>query len=282
MWLTARFKRDPEPPCDEHDEVESTIAAYVMDVAEWREANAAAAHLEVCASCRELARRLSRAASAIPLAAEEVRPPDRLRASILGAAAPTPGTPRASVELPGGRLKQRHQGRGPGRRYLIPALAAGLLLLAVAAAGLTGWDMNLTRELARQTTISRQLAERNTQLSRVNDALNQGPQYHTLSGEGPLGSARGSIVAFKEQPVTVIYFSGLPQAGRGKVYELWLTDAAGQRTRGPVFTPDGSGTARVWLDRNLNGITKLGVTAEQGPNGVDAPTQQSQLKTQLG
>jgi hypothetical protein len=282
MRLRAMFRRDPGEPGEEHDEVESTIAAYVLSASDSRESAAAARHLEVCPSCRELARRLSRAAASIPLAAEEVRPPDRLRARILSAAVPAAARDRQSAPSGQAGGARRLDGAGIARRYATPALVAALLLLAVAAAGLVGWNLSLTRELGRQATVNRQLAERNAQLSRVNDALNQGPLYHTLSGEGPMGGASGSIVAFKNQPVTVIYFSGLPPVGRGKVYELWLTDASGQRTRGPVFTPDGSGTARVWLERNLNGITKVGVTMEQGPNGVDAPTQQSQLKTQIG
>lgn len=278
MWLRARFERDPERARDEHDEVEAAIAAYVLDAADSEEAEMAAEHLEVCSACRELARRLSRAAAAIPLAAEEVRPPDRLRARLLSAAA-SGSVPRDSSA--GDLLGPRRRGGRRGRSYLMPAMVAGLVLLMAAAIGLAGWDMSLSRELSRQARINQQLAARNEQLSHVNDALNQAPQYHTLSGEGPLGSAHGSIVGLKQEPVTVIYFSGLPAPGRGKVYELWLTDAAGQRTRGPVFTPDGSGTARIWLDRKLDGISKIGVTMEQGPSGVDAPTQPSQLKTQI-
>jgi hypothetical protein len=79
----------------------------------------------------------------------------------------------------------------------------------------------------------------------------------------------------------VVYFSGLPQPVTGKIYGLWLTDTGGKRLRGPVFAPDRSGAARVWLDRSLDGVSRLGVTVEQGPNGVEAPTQPSHLKGQI-
>ena len=281
MWLRARFESEQGEPCDEHDEVERSIAAYVLDAADRSEAEMARRHLEDCAACRELAARLARAAAAIPLAAEPVRPPERLRARVLTAArsAPRPGRPAAgSSRRPEGRVTG---GGGGRRRGLVAAVAVGFALLAVAALLLGVTDIKLAADLSQQSRLNRQLAERNAELSRVNDALSQGPQYHALSGEGPYGGTRGSVVALKNQPVTVIYFTGLPAPGRGKVYELWLTDTGGVRTKGTVFTPDGSGTARVWLDRNLNGISKLGVTVEQGPNGADAPTQASQLKGQI-
>jgi len=44
---------------DEHDELESSVAAYVLDAADAREGEMARAHIEGCAACRELARLLS-------------------------------------------------------------------------------------------------------------------------------------------------------------------------------------------------------------------------------
>jgi hypothetical protein len=268
--------------CDEHDDIEATVAAYVLSAADEKEASMAAAHLDRCASCRVLARRLSRVAAAIPLSAEEVKPPERLRARVLHSASVASTSKGLSAQESGEPRSSRlgRDGRR-ARRYSVPAMVAVLVLLTAVASGLGAWNVSLTRELARQSNLNRQLAERNAQLSRVNDALNQGPRYHTLSGEGQLGGARGSIVSLRQEPVTIIYFSGLPPPAPGKVYELWLTDTAGQRARGPVFTPDRGGTARVWLDRKLDGITRLGVTVEQGPSGVDAPTQPSQLKGQI-
>src|SRR2546427_8942272 len=76
--------------CDEHDELESSIAAFVLDAADSKEGDIARAHIDACPSCRELARRLTRAAVALPLAADEVKPPDRLRARILSAAEAAP------------------------------------------------------------------------------------------------------------------------------------------------------------------------------------------------
>src|ERR1700737_3187791 len=72
---------------DDHEEVEASLAAFVLDVADKEEAKTAAAHVEACAGCAMLARRLSRAAAARALCAQEVKPPERLRARVLAAAA---------------------------------------------------------------------------------------------------------------------------------------------------------------------------------------------------
>jgi hypothetical protein len=270
---------------DDHEEVEASLAAFVLDVADKDEANTAAAHVEACASCAMLARRLSRAAAAMALSAQEVRPPDRLRARVLAvAAAASPraggeGQPGEAAPIRSGQPKSLPKRRRPGP----PALAAlcAAVLLAALAVGLGAWNMSLSAQLGEQARLNRQLAHRNAQPAQVNDALNQRPKYHTLSGDGDLGGARGSIVAFTQEPVTVIYFSGLPPPAPGKIYEVWLTESGGKRLRGPVFAPDRSGAARVWLDRSLDGVSRLGVTVEQGPNGVDAPTQPSHLKGQI-
>jgi hypothetical protein len=69
-------------PGDEHGEMQGSIAACLLDAAETDEAQALA-HIRSCPSCSELARRLARAAAAVPLSVEQVEPPAGLRARIL-------------------------------------------------------------------------------------------------------------------------------------------------------------------------------------------------------
>ncbi len=59
--------------------MEGAVAAFVLGAAEVEETEAIRAHLAGCAGCRELAFRLRRAVAALPLSAEEARPPNRLR-----------------------------------------------------------------------------------------------------------------------------------------------------------------------------------------------------------
>jgi hypothetical protein len=69
-------------PVDEHGEMQGSIAAHLLDAAE-TDQEQALAHIRSCPGCRELARRLERAAAAVPLSVEQVEPPSGLRARIL-------------------------------------------------------------------------------------------------------------------------------------------------------------------------------------------------------
>ena len=79
MTLTPAAGRIPG---DEHGEMQGSIAAHLLDAAE-ADQEQALAHIRTCPSCSELARRLARAAAAVPLSVEQVEPPTGLRARIL-------------------------------------------------------------------------------------------------------------------------------------------------------------------------------------------------------
>ena len=51
----------------EHEDLENSIAAYLLGSADPEDQDLLEAHLEGCASCRELAARLAPAVSALPL-----------------------------------------------------------------------------------------------------------------------------------------------------------------------------------------------------------------------
>jgi hypothetical protein len=65
--------------------MQGSIAACLLDAADTDEA-AAVAHVRSCPSCSELARRLAKAAAAVPLSVDPVEPPPGLRSRILKAA----------------------------------------------------------------------------------------------------------------------------------------------------------------------------------------------------
>ncbi|HKW58674.1 MAG TPA: zf-HC2 domain-containing protein, partial [Candidatus Dormibacteraeota bacterium] len=73
----------------DHEELESSVAAWVLGALDASEAETMRAHVEGCATCREVADRLRRVVGALPLAADEVAPPARLRSRILAAASAT-------------------------------------------------------------------------------------------------------------------------------------------------------------------------------------------------
>lgn len=262
--------------CDEHDELEGSVAAYVLDAADAREGEMARAHIEGCAACRELARRLTRAAVALPLAADEVKPPERLRSRIMAAAEAGPPAHSAPVSstrvLSMARASRRSLDPtqpSRGLRRLLAAVAAVLVLAGLG--GIGALAINLKQQLDQQ---NRRVDQLNSDLSRAKQVSTPGPIYHTLNGSGPLAGASGAVTSQpNNQPGIIFDFNGLPQLPAGKVYEVWLIDGNNVASRVAVFRPDAFGSYRVVSNKSLTGVKIVAVTVENGPNGVDKPTQ---------
>lgn len=244
----------------EQDEFETLIPAFVLGALEGDEADQVRVHLEGCESCRSLARRLGRAVDAIPLAVGEVAPPPELRGRILGAAAGSrPSTaamaPRRTrvLELP----RQRAPRPSWLRRFGPTAAAAALVAFALGA----GLGLGIGRTLAPAPATVAQ---------------------YSMSGSGTMAGASGHVYELREQGLTLIQFTGLPQPAEGKIYELWLIPGEGQPVPAALFTPDLGGEHVAVLARTLGGFKALAVTEEAAPNGASAPTQQPQLSGAVG
>src|SRR5260370_829330 len=78
----------------DHEELEGTVAAWVLGALDANDAESIRVHVEGCATCRQTAARFRRAADSLPLEVEEVVPPARLRERILIAA---PAAPSSTV-----------------------------------------------------------------------------------------------------------------------------------------------------------------------------------------
>src|SRR5207245_10504614 len=96
---------------------------------------------------------------------------------------------------------------------------------------------------------------------------------YTLSGSGAMSGAQGRVYELKQQGLTLVEFSNLPELEAGKVYELWLIPSQGQPAPAGVFKPDPSGSHVVVLERNIQGLTALADTAEGGQNVTSEPSQ---------
>src|SRR6266852_1831655 len=71
----------------DHEELESSVAAWVLGALEADEAASIRVHVDGCATCQQTVARLRRAAAALPLEVEEISPPARLRERVYVAAA---------------------------------------------------------------------------------------------------------------------------------------------------------------------------------------------------
>ena len=249
-------------PEREHEEIESLLGAFVLGATDAEEEEMVRAHLPGCASCTATVRRLERAVGAIPFAVEAVTPPTRLREQILAAAAaarpPARAMPQRTrvLRLPAPRLARIWTSAGVRSAVAAAAIIAFALGLGLGA--------GIGRSVSPPPPSSTGVAE------------------YALHGSGAMAVAQGHAFELKQQGLTLVEFSGMPALEAGKVYELWLIPEQGDPVPAAVFKPDAEGSHVVVLARNLLGVKALAVTAEAGPNGTTAPTQQPQLIGTVG
>ena len=247
----------------DHEELESSVAAWVLGAVEADEVEVMRTHIEGCASCREAASRLGRAVGMLPLDVEEIAPPARLRERILAAAAASGGSAVAPPRVPARAKDQRPSPKPqvPSRpRGWVPGYAAAALVVLALAVGLVAGDL-----VGRGAPSPAPVAVRST-----------------LVGHEGLAGAKASVIDLKSEGVALVDFSNLPQLDSGKVYEVWLITAGGRADPAGVFVPDIDGSKIVLVSKSLAGYTVMAVTTEVGPAGTQAPTQQPQLYGNLG
>jgi anti-sigma-K factor RskA len=240
----------------DHEELESAIAAWVLGALEPDEAEAMRTHVEGCATCTEIAGRLRRVVGVLPLAAEEVAPPPRLRERVLAAAAATREPRAVPIAVPRRRLRIRPRWR-PGFAQSVPAYAAAVVAVVALLVGLGVGD----------------LASRSPQPSQV--------ARYTLTGHQDMTGAQATVIDLKTDGVALVDFHGLPALQAGRVYELWLIPSNGAPQAAAVFVPDSNGTKVVLVSRSVSGYAEMAITNEPGPDGSSAPTQQPQLYGKL-
>jgi anti-sigma-K factor RskA len=242
----------------DHEELESSVAAWVLGALDADEAASIRVHVDGCATCQQTAVRLRRAAAALPLEVEEISPPARLRERVYTAAAAArastvPSAPARKRVVPvRGRWKPADSfpfGRVPA--LLAAASVVLALLIGLAAGNVIGRNSNPP-------------------------AVAQVARYQ-LVGHGTLAGAHGTVVNLKAEGVALVDFSGLPPLAKGKVYELWLITPGGHPDSAAVFVPDANGGKVVLVGLPLTGYSQMAVTAEDAPNGSPAPSQQPEL-----
>ena len=241
----------------EHEELESSVAAWVLGALDGDEADEIRIHAEGCASCRELEGRLRRAVAALPLEVDEVAPPARLRERVLSAAAASRGQ---SSAVPRPRAKAlerpRREPQGSFRTGRVPVFALAATVLLALLVGLVAGDL-----VGRSTA-----PPRASQVARF-----------SMVGHGDLAGARAMVIELRKDELALVDFSGLPPLATGKVYEVWLITSDGRPDAAGVFVPDSNGSKVVLVSQSLAGYSQIAITTEEGPDGTTAPTQQPQL-----
>jgi anti-sigma-K factor RskA len=246
----------------DHEELQNSVACWVLGAGEADEAEMLRAHLETCASCREMVKRLDRAVHALPLAVDEAAPSAGLRERILAAAAASPrlavvpARPENEIRLPA-TYRRRFSPRIFER---IPTYAAAAAVVVALALGAVAGDL---------------AAQRN-----ATPAPSQVARF-TLTGHAALAGATASVINLKTDGVALVDFNGLPPPPAGKVYEVWLITSSSRADPAAVFVPDSNGAKVVVVNHSLAGYTVMAVTIEQGPDGSKVPSQQPEMSGTL-
>lgn len=224
----------------EHDRLQGDVGAYLLGALPDSEAERFRAHLAGCELCQEEALRLRAAVEALPRTVPQVEPPPSLKASLME----TVRTDAAARSAPSPARDRRPRWSWP--RVRVPAFAAAAALAAGLAIGIAVSGLG-DDEADPRTVVAEVDSNR-------------------------LGAARGALlVPDGESGRAVLRMTGLPPAGRGRVYEVWVS-RDGHTQPGALFEPHRDGSAVAGIDTDLDEVDAVLVTRERR-GGATSPTE---------
>jgi anti-sigma-K factor RskA len=238
----------------DHRAIIELIPAYALHALDEDEARRVAAHLAICADCRDELAAYEATAARLASAAPPAEPPayvkDRLMARIGPGVRPAPPVEHRPSWWE--RLRAVMRASAP---VWAPVSAALILILLVS-------NILLWRQVSRSPN----------------------PQVVTvaLAGTDAAPGANGVLAFTPGQPEGVLVVSDLAPLPAEQQYQLWLIDDAGNRDSGAVFSVDAAGRARVDVagGEALPTYAAFGVTVEPA-GGSPGPTGQKVLGSDL-
>lgn len=255
------------------NELEELIPGYVLGALAASERSRVEKHLKDCPDLREQIASYENVAAQLAYTVAPIQPPHALKYRVLEAI-----KPRFEFSFPNlmsGLVRS-------------PALGAMALVIAI---GLGVWNIAAQNQLSQQIAQGQnQIAQDQkliTQLVSERDqiwsvmAYGQG-QPRELKGTEIASRSSGRVYGKADQSSFMLVVHNLPPLERGKVYQLWLSDATGDRTSGGTFTLDeeGYGWLVVRLTKSLSDFTNMGITVEP-LGGSPAPTGPRVMSTSL-
>ncbi len=228
------------------EEFEELSGAYALGAVTPEEREAARAHIAGCAKCTRLAQDLRAVVGVLPLSVTQVDPPESLKERLLAEIRKEGSTPARPVQI-GQRPRQR-------RRWVTPLLAAAAILGLMLFGGMTAWNISLLHQVSSLEQQSNSLGARVTSLQR------QLALAYGLQGRG----ARGKLIYFPQQNITVLVIEGLPQLEGTQVYQGWLIHDNQPLSIGLLSVQNG--IASVTFPGNITGYQTAAVSREPGPH----------------
>jgi anti-sigma-K factor RskA len=255
------------------DEVRELLPLLALDALDVDERDVLEDHLVGCNACLEDLAGFSETAAALALALPQSDPSPALKGRVLSEArrarlVPSVGGRRQIPPPPlwGGR-------RDPRWRVSLSSLVAGLALML--AAGSTAWALNLRSELDAQTARIATLSERANNYARVTAVLQAADtQIRVLQSTSGTPDSFGRVYVDPDTSAGMLMVRNLPPLPQGRVYQLWVARADGERESAGVLT---------WTDKSGNGYTLIQcpdkLSRWQSFNVTEEPTGGSQLPT---
>lgn len=215
-----------------HADLVESIGAYALGALPELEAQVFERHLMSCEECQEELHRLNQAVEALPRSVTLHEPPPSLRAGLMEAVKADAAPTLAT----------------PRRRFSLPRLQPGFAWAAAACVLAVGVGYGVS-ELSQDESGARTLS------AQVDDQ------------RVPGASGRLSV----SDDGAVLELEGMPDAGRGRVYEVWV-EHDGDVTPASIFDVDASGNGAAAVPGSLDDIDAVMVTREQR-GGADQPTE---------
>jgi hypothetical protein len=216
----------------EHLPRSDDAAAYVLGVLDEAEAAEFRSHADACAICGAEVERLRATAALLPFAAPQLEAPRRLRRRVLAAARDAPPAP-ATAPRRAQRRRTRFEFAGAG------GLAVGLAIGALV------------------------LAPSNPSTSVIRARVASAAAWHS--------AGRPAAWLKRSGDHAELVVERLPQAGPGKVYELWIERRGKAWPTDALFEPNNRGQADANVPGGVAGASAVLVTAEPR-GGTKVPT----------
>ncbi len=233
---------------DQHTDFQENLAAYALGALDPDETAALEAHLQTCETCRA-----------------ELADYQQVSDGLLSALPPRPPSVSVRRSLQKQLAAQSKRERA-GFNWSTGQLVFGALMVALIALNLfTVYQLYTLRQ--EQAEMDRQRASEQTAISML-----AYPSTQTLAFAE--NGVSGSLLVDKQRNLVAVFAWNLANPPAGKVYEMWLMDANGDRTSGGFLVPEANYPfvmAVVHPSQPLTNFTGLGVTLEPA-GGSPAPT----------
>lgn len=253
------------------DEVRELLPLLALDVPDVDERDVVDDHLASCTGCLEALAGYSETVAALALALPQSDPSPSLKGRVLAEAR------RARLVPAGGGasrdLAARIGGRAQRWRISLSSLVASVALAL--AAGSTGWAFSLRAELDAQNARIATLSERANNYARVTAVLQAADtQIRVLRAPNGASDAFGRVYIDPETSEGMLMVRNLPPLPPGRVYQLWVAGADGQRQSAGLLTwtdKAGNGYTLIKCPETLSRWQSFGVT-EEPSGGSQTPT----------